>query len=143
MANSRPTLIPSGMLCSVTADTNRVVRFQLVLIPSGSFSSACKCGRKVSSAMRNATPSKKPPAAGIHPICPSSSACSMAGLSRDHTLAAIMTPAANPKKILWVMARSLRKKKTTAEPAVVISHVKPHPSTAHVIDCIKLESNCI
>lgn len=36
IANNRPTLIPSGMLCKVTAETSNVVRFQLVLTPSGS-----------------------------------------------------------------------------------------------------------
>ena len=38
-------------------------------------------------------------AAGIHPTCPASSARSMAGISNDHTDAAIITPAANPRNI--------------------------------------------
>ena len=135
--------MPSGMLWSVTAETSSVVRFQLVWIPSGCSPSACRCGRNVSSAMRKATPSKKPPAAGTQPTCPSSSACSMAGLSRDQTLAAIITPAANPRKMRCVTARSLRKKNTIAEPAVVMSHVKPHPIAAHASACIRFASNCI
>ena len=137
MANSRPTLMPSGMLCKVTADTSRVVRFQLLLMPSGSSASMCRWGSRESSATRNATPSKKPPAAGIQPICPSSSACSMAGLSSDQTLAAIITPAAKPRKMWCMSLRSPRKKKTTAEPAVVISQVNPHPKAAHVSACTK------
>ena len=124
--------MPSGMLWSVTADTSRVVRFQLVFTPSGSSASACRWGSSESSSTRKATPRRKPPAAGTQPICPSFSACSMAGFRSDQTLAAIMTPAANPRKIWCMSLRSLRKKKTTADPAVVMSQVKPRPSAAQV-----------
>ena len=106
MAKSSPTDIPSGMLCSVTAETSSVVRFQPVGRPSGWSASACRCGRSVSSAMRKATPRRKPPAAGSQPGTPCPSACSMAGLSSDHTLAATMTPAANPRK-MWCMRAAL------------------------------------
>ncbi len=54
-----------------------------------------------------------------------------------------MTPAANPRKTRWVTARSLRKKNTTAEPAVVMNQVKPQPIAAHMRDCIRLASICI
>ena len=40
-------------------------------------------------------------AAGSQPACPSSSAFSMAGMSSDHMLAAIITPAANPSITRW------------------------------------------
>ena len=99
MAKSRPTDIPSGMLCSVTAETSSVVRFQPDGTPSGSSEPAWRCGRNVSSAMRNATPRRNPPAAGSQPGTPRFSACSIAGLRSDHTLAATMTPAAKPRKM--------------------------------------------
>ena len=131
MAKSRPTDIPSGMLCSVTAETSSVVRFQPEGTPSASSASAWRWGRNVSSAIRNATPRRKPPAAGTHPGTPRPSACSIAGFSSDHTLAATMTPAAKPRKIWCMSLRSERKKNTTAEPAVVMSQVNPQPSAAH------------
>ena len=127
--------MPSGMLCSVTAETNSVVRFQSEGTPSGSSASAWRCGRNVSSAMRKATPRRKPPAAGSQPGTPSPSACSIAGLSSDHTLAATITPAAKPRKMWCMSLRSERKKNTTAEPAVVMSQVKPQPSAAHASAC--------
>lgn len=35
IANNKPTLIPSGILCKVTAKTSNFVRLQLVFMPSG------------------------------------------------------------------------------------------------------------
>ena len=56
----------------------------------------------------------------------------MAGINKLQTLAAIMTPAANPRKIDCTFAFiSLRKKKTIAAPKVVIRKVKPVPSAAN------------
>ena len=56
----------------------------------------------------------------------------MAGISRDQTAAAVMTPAAKPRKIRWAIAVAcLRKKNTTAAPKVVIKNVKPVPPAAH------------
>ena len=45
----------------------------------------------------------------------------MAGISRDHTDAATITPAANPDRIFWTFAfmLSFLKKKTMAAPSVV------------------------
>ena len=55
----------------------------------------------------------------------------MAGISRDHTLAAIITPAAKPRKIRWTAAdRSWRKKYTVAAPSTVARQVKPVPRAA-------------
>ena len=99
MANSRPTLMPSGILCNVTAVNRSVGRSHLLGRPSGLLSPGCRCGNSWCSTMRNATPMANPPAAGIHPTCPASSARSMAGISNDHTDAAIITPAANPRNI--------------------------------------------
>ena len=97
-AHARPTAMPSGILCSVTASTKSVVRFSGVCGPSGSFEPGCRCGITASSARRNTAPSRKPPAAGTQPGSPpASSAISMAGIKRLHTLAATITPAAKPR----------------------------------------------
>lgn len=45
---------------------------------------------------RNAIPNIKPAAAGIHAALPISADCSMDGISRLHTEAAVITPAAKP-----------------------------------------------
>ena len=59
-------------------------------------------------------------------------ASSIAGINRLHTDAAIMTPAANPRKIFCIPIRIwFLKKKTTAEPNVVMANVKPVPPAAH------------
>ena len=133
IANKRPTLIPSGMLCSVTAVNSKVGRFHFEGSPSGSFSPGWRWGKSACRPMRNATPSAKPPAAGIHPIWPASSAASMAGMSNDHTEAAIMTPAANPRNSRCMVTLSrLRNKNTAAAPSVVMRKVNPVPAAAHV-----------
>ena len=49
-------------------------------------------------ANRKAMPSTDPPAAGSQPTIPMASASSMAGIRRDHMLAAIITPAAKPSR---------------------------------------------
>ena len=73
-----------------------------------------------------------PPAAGIQPIWPASSARSMAGMSSDHTEAAIMTPAAKPKNTRWSsMLLRLRNRNTDAAPSVVMRNVNPVPAAAH------------
>ena len=141
MANSSPTDIPSGMLCSVTAVNSRVGRCQRLGRPSGSFSPGCKCGSKACSPMRNATPSAKPPAAASQGTWPASSARSMAGISSDHTDAAIMTPAANPRNTRWAKALSRpRNRNTAAAPRVVMRKVKPVPRAAHVNACSMMAS---
>jgi hypothetical protein len=56
----------------------------------------------------------------------------MAGISRDQTEAAIMTPPAKPKNNLRTSADiSLRKKNTTAAPSAVIKNVPPVPRSAN------------
>ena len=51
--------------------------------------------------------------------------------------AAIITPAANPKKIRWIDALiSFLKKNTVAEPMLVIKNVNPVPAIAHKIACV-------
>ena len=82
-------------------------------------------------------PSTKPPTAGSQPVSPEASASSMAGMSRLHTEAAIITPAAKPRKIRWMDALScFRNRKTMAAPRVVIKKVKPVPVAAHKMDCM-------
>ena len=86
--------------------------------------------------MRNATPSANPPAAGSQPGWPASSACSMAGMSSDHTDAAIMTPAAKPKNTRWSsMLSRLRNRKTEAAPSVVMEKVNAVPHAAQSSAC--------
>ena len=88
-------------------------------------------------ATRKRMPRAEPPAAGSQPGRPSSWASSMAGISRDHMLAAIITPAAKPRKIRWMDALScFRNRKTMAAPRVVIKKVKPVPVAAHKMDCM-------
>ena len=78
-------------------------------------------------------PSTKPPAAGIHPMPPAFSASLIAGISRDHTDAAIITPAANPRKTLCIFILiSPRNRNTIAAPSVVIRNVKPVPPAAQI-----------
>ena len=131
-AKATPTAIPSGMLCKVTARTSRVVLLNEEESPSGCFSPRCRCGISRSIKRRKTPPRIKPPAAGIQPICPLASASSIAGMRRDHTDAAIMTPAANPKKTLCIFScMSFFKKKTVAAPRAVIKNVNPVPPAAH------------
>ena len=123
--------MPSGMLCRVTAKTRSVVRFRSVLAPSGSLAPGCRWGSSPSSSMRNATPNTKPPAAGIHPGQPAASASSIAGMSRDQTEAAVIIPAAKPRKIRCIPAVvPFLKNKTTEAPKVVIRKVNPVPPAA-------------
>ena len=61
--------------------------------------------------------SKIPIVAGIHPIVPWLSAISIDGIIKDQTDAAIITPAANPKKTFWTFVLTFFLKiKTTAAP---------------------------
>ena len=82
-------------------------------------------------ATRKRMPRAEPPAAGSQPGRPNSWAFSMAGMSRDHMLAAIITPAAKPSMIRWRLGEIwLRNKKTMAAPKAVIRKVKPVPLPA-------------
>ena len=51
---------------------------------------------------QNRIPSQKPTAAGKNASLPRSAACSMAGISKLHTDAATMTPAAKPVRARWM-----------------------------------------
>lgn len=62
-AKDRPTAIPSGMLCSVTANTSMVLFFQSPLGPSGFCASRCRWGISRSNANRKPMPKINPAAA--------------------------------------------------------------------------------
>ena len=64
----------------------------------------------------------------------------MAGINRDHMLAAIITPAAKPNIRRWKAALLFPpRKKTTAAPKAVIRKVKPVPAAAHNNACVKIK----
>ena len=130
-ANVTPTDMPSGILCSVTARTSMVVFFKLASSPSGSALSRCRCGTRLSSPSRNAIPPRNPTAAGNHPTFPCSSAMPIAGINRDHTEAAIITPEANPRSIFssfLFISRLIQN--TIAEPSVVPAKGINNPSAS-------------
>ena len=129
-AKETPTAIPSGMLWKVMARTSRMLR-RLAGGRSCRSRSGERWGSRASMLRRKAMPSTEPPAAGSQPGRPMSSARCMAGMSSDHMLAAIITPAAKPSMI-WCRAEAacLRKKNTVAEPAAVSRAVKPVPQAA-------------
>ena len=130
--NARPTAMPSGILCSVTAKTIMVVRRSFEGRPSGSVLPMCKWGKSWSSSIKNAPPKINPPPTGTSGLFPWVSAISMAGSSKDQTDAAIITPAAKPKKIFCVLSDiSFLKKNTMPAPKTVARHVKPVPKRAN------------
>ena len=82
---------------------------------------------------KNKMPNTEPPAAGIQPISPAAFACSMAGMSNDHMLAAIITPAAKPRSVRWRCGEDgWRNKKTMLLPKDVRRKVKPVPTAAQI-----------
>ena len=95
-AYTTPTAMPSGMLWSVTASTIIVVRCRRLFGPSACPLFACRCGMMWSSASKNKMPAQNPSTAGKNDHRPSAAECAMAGISRLHTLAATITPAAKP-----------------------------------------------
>ena len=65
-------------------------------------------------------PSQKPTAAGKNASLPRSAACSMAGISRLHTDAATITPAAKPVRARWMPSlKDFFKKNTQPAPRLV------------------------
>ncbi|MNV66061.1 hypothetical protein D3C71_1587950 [compost metagenome] len=84
----------------MTAINSIVVLLKEDFTPSGFCSLRCKCGIKLSNTNRNTPPNKNPIAAGTQLIFPADSDISIAGISSDHTDAAIIIPAANPRKNL-------------------------------------------
>jgi hypothetical protein len=93
-----------------------------------------KQGRSLSSSIRNSTPPAKPPAAGTQPRLPNFSDSFIAGISRLHTEAAIITPAANPRKARLALSEksSLFIKSTIPAPSAVIRKVNPVAQAAHI-----------
>ncbi len=98
-AATTPTAIPSGRLCSPTASTSMTVFCMSASASPCFFPSGRRRGTSRSRARRKPTPIKKPAAAGNQAIPPCCCSSSMAGISKDHTEAAIMTPEAKPSKI--------------------------------------------
>ena len=88
--------MPSGILCSVTASTIIVVRWSWLFGPSTCPLLACRCGTTWSSSSKKRMPTQKPRNAGRNESFPIADDCSMAGISRLHTEAATITPAAKP-----------------------------------------------
>ena len=122
--------MPSGTLCRVMAVISRVFCRQAPSPPRR------RRGSRLSSAARNTTPASIPPAAGSQPGNGPSAARSMAGSSRLHTEAAVITPAAKPSMARWDRGRGAPgRKNTTAAPRVVIRQVKPVPRAAQPSAC--------
>ena len=73
-----------------------VVFFSLLFGPSASLLFMCRCGMRWSSPSRKKIPTRKPTAAGRNASFPIEAHCSIAGMSRLHTEAAVIMPAAKP-----------------------------------------------
>ena len=132
-AHTTPTAIPSGMLCRVTASSIMVMRGSRAGGPSGRAARWCRWGMRRSSKSRNSTPSQKPPAAGPKAQAPSpaASACSMAGMSRLQTEAAVITPAAKPASTRCTPCPSCRRmNKTHPAPSAVPTNGSASPHAA-------------
>ena len=115
-----PTAIPSGILCSVTASSIIVVLASLLLCPSALSANIWRCGIVLSSISKNKVPIQKPTTAGTKAYAPIELFCSMAGISRLHMEAAVITPAAKPVKARWTFRPScFFIKKTNAAPKEV------------------------
>lgn len=115
-----PTAMPSGMLCSVTANTIIVVRLSLLFGPSDCSLPTCRWGIRWSKASKNSTPNQNPAKAGTNESAPIEADCSIAGMSRLQTDAATITPAANPARQRCVrFPRLFFMKSTQAAPIVV------------------------
>ena len=127
-ANIAPTAIPSGILCIVTASISIVVLFSFVSLLN------LKYGTIMSINSRNNIPDAKPIDGKIHAIFSFASSISIAGINSDHTLAAIITPDANPNKNLsnsFFMFFFI--KKTSAEPRVVPINGRSKPTDIFII----------
>ena len=119
-ANTAPADSPSGMLCRVTARINMVVFLKEHLGPSAFSTPRCRWGTRRSMRSKKPIPSIKPTAAGTKASFPIPPDMSMAGISRDHTEAATITPEANPSRHFWIPGfNSPFTKNTQAAPRVV------------------------
>ena len=115
------------MLCSVTARTIMVVRWSWLFGPSACKLFWCRCGMRWSSSSKNRMPSQKPAAAGKNASLPRSAACSIAGISKLHTDAATITPAAKPVRVRWMPSRkAFFKKNTQPAPRLVWQAEQAH-----------------
>ena len=94
-ANTRPTASPSDVVHRDREHQHRAFP-EVRMVPP-----VCCCpdagGEGGGRAQTETGLSAKPPAAGIHPVVPCSSAISMAGINKDHTEAAIMMPGGKTK----------------------------------------------
>ena len=130
-ANTTPTAIPSGMLWRVTASTSMVSRLKLLWGPSAFSLPRCRWGTSWSISSRKAMPSRKPTAAGRKASRPRWADWSMAGMSRDHTAAATITPEAKPKRAFCTRGWIWRfRKKTHPAPSVVPNRGRSSPKSS-------------
>jgi hypothetical protein len=118
-----PTARPSGMLCSVIAETSSTLRRQLVGIPSAVLYPGCRWGSTRSSALRKMPPARKPIRGGIHMGSGPPRDSSMEGASSDQKLAAIMTPAANASIASSSLRSTCLVPNTSAAPRAVTPQV--------------------
>ena len=119
-ANTTPTAIPSGILCKVTARQSIVVSLSFTCKPSGFSEFMCKWGIIISNRNRKAIPKPTPITAGRNASRPKSAEDSMEGIISDQTLAATMTPLANPRRSFCSFSFICCPiKKTQAEPKTV------------------------
>ena len=136
-ANTTPTAMPSGILCSVTANTSMAERPSVVCGPSGLSESMCRCGMISSSKSRKPMPSRKPAAAGSHSIPPCAAVSSIAGMSSDQTDAAIITPEAKPSRAFCRAGFiSPLRKNAIAAPSVVPAKGISRPSAVVWVNVI-------
>ena len=116
-ATATPTAIPSGKLWMVTARASIVVRDSLLFGPSGP-PIGWMCGVTWSIRRRKANPVSRPTVTGTTAILPDP--ISRAGMIRDQTEAATMTPDAKPSRVFCSRSGiSLRMKNTKADPRAV------------------------
>ena len=119
-ANTTPTAIPSGRLWMVTARASIAVFERCDLMPSGFSVPIWRCGVSSSISSRKPMPNRKPMAAGTTDHLPLSASISIAGMSKDHTEAATITPEAKPNSDFCTRGDiSAFIKKTKAEPSTV------------------------
>ena len=101
------TVIPSGILWSVTANISIAERPSEVRIPSGVLLAGWRWGVSISRKSIKRIPPIKPTRAGIQATTCCASASFIAGMSNDQTDAATITPAAKPKSVFCILAATL------------------------------------
>ena len=93
--------------------------------------------------MRKATPSKKATRSGDQPTLPKPPRLLDGGVEQGPDTRSDHHAGREPEENAVRNRAVLAKKEHHAEPAVVMSHVKPHPIAAHASACIRFASNCI